>query len=814
VPWQLIGPNGVEVAGDTYSEFSDAMAAAGYTEWIDGEAHWFCPCPEGAAGQPQGTFYIDADGDTVTKIACVDNPNTDLVGEGGCALRTLGKNDDRRDDLLEEIKDKLCEDDCQWIVQCDEDGTPWITRICDPDGETTHVVGVIPEGPEVCVLVRTYCGNYGTYAQCDDLTSFTVDGTTTPVPANWATMTDADRRLWLASLFNDHATGATVTATATGNVCWNEVADRPIISLTQSSPTCRFLIGLSASIRRVCTSEPGVAPVGELGPCEDVQLDVIEIEGCANGIATTQIVVLDGGTVASTFYMQGETVLTETPEGFTPGDCPPMIEATTSLVSEGCYDGKPAAIFVKTTCPGGDCEEASPVNLFTNGDLEGTIGITTVPPGWAQIPFTDTASTSSGSPRDTSDITGLTGHSVTAGIAGTPNSGSTFVTSLSANGTALGGYDEGLQQNVTGLTVGSTYQICFWQAVVQQTNATAQSGGWDVWIDNTLTGTTPVTTTSQSSATDVNLNWEQRCVTFVATATSHDIKFNPHTPDALNPVRMGIDTLSLIDADAAGSCCVQVECVAVIPEGQTTPITPAEGVAWSLAPCPAVPDIDTELELEATCALIDGVKTVVWQVIETVFVDGAQTAQNEYLLGLDGQPVDGEVVACDPDIAVLQAEVCDPDLGTLIALTIDGTTSYYDPTNGQEVTPADVNAITAGACPLPADVCETTAGFTGVDIAAGGCVTLTAGQNYTLFVTTDGVTVDGAPIPCGTALSLPECCDCVLAEDIEVCNTGDDDITVTVKAEASKKVARSAKEIQSRIEVVKAKKFVATVKAG
>lgn len=85
------------VFGATYGEFSEAMQEAGFTEWIAGptnEAHYFCPWVEGAE------FFVDGVSQGIP--AQVINPNapdpTDAVCVKGC-------NDDRRDDLLEEIAD-------------------------------------------------------------------------------------------------------------------------------------------------------------------------------------------------------------------------------------------------------------------------------------------------------------------------------------------------------------------------------------------------------------------------------------------------------------------------------------------------------------------------------------------------------------------------------------------------------------------------------------------------------------------------------------------------------------------------------------
>lgn len=233
-------------------------------------------------------------------------------------------------DIAEDILEKLCEDECDWVTLCDEEGTEWVAQICEPDNSIVTVIGVEPPGPIVCTTVTTYCGAYAsTYATCDDLTSFTVDGTTTPVPADWATLSQADRRAFLAALFNDNAAGDTVTADPdTGAVCWTDIDQRPVVSWTQSAPTCRLLVALSVSIRQVCTQEPGVAPVGDLGPCPpETDVDVVAVEGCCDGQPATQILIYQAGELFNTVYETGGTVVAEC-ASFVPGaDCPELGES-------------------------------------------------------------------------------------------------------------------------------------------------------------------------------------------------------------------------------------------------------------------------------------------------------------------------------------------------------------------------------------------------------------------------------------------------------------------------------------------------------
>lgn len=53
--------------------------------------------------------------------------------------------------------------------------------------------------------------------------------------------------------------------------------------------------------------------------------------------------------------------------------------------------------------------------------------------------------------------------------------------------------------------------------------------------------------------------------------------------------------------------------------------------------------------------------------------------------------------------------------------------------------------------------------------AADGCQTLPAGARYTIFVTSEEFTFNGAPIPCGTVLNVPECCGCITDAPVDIC---------------------------------------------
>lgn len=92
----------VSISGSTFTEFVNNLELAGYTEWSSGETHYFCPCPEGLV--QQGDWFINLNGDTLTKLACSDLstlPNApNKAAEIQCALQTKDCNSDA---ILEEL---------------------------------------------------------------------------------------------------------------------------------------------------------------------------------------------------------------------------------------------------------------------------------------------------------------------------------------------------------------------------------------------------------------------------------------------------------------------------------------------------------------------------------------------------------------------------------------------------------------------------------------------------------------------------------------------------------------------------------------
>lgn len=189
---------------------------------------------------------------------------------------------------------------------------------------------------------------------------------------------------------------------------------------------------------------------------------------------------------------------------------------------------------------------------FTNGEVDGIVGLPSLPPSWTDVPDTDPNSLALAPIQATVDVLDGLGPNQPGGIAGVPFSGTTCVSGLQATDGGASYWHEGIQQTVNGFTPGNSYTICFYQAVIKQMNCIDETGSWAVYFDNTLAGIS-APTTSLLPFDDVNVTWELRSVTFTATAASHVIKFLPSDDDAnaqndpadnTGGLRMGIDLIS------------------------------------------------------------------------------------------------------------------------------------------------------------------------------------------------------------------------------------------------------------------------------
>lgn len=176
-----------------------------------------------------------------------------------------------------------------------------------------------------------------------------------------------------------------------------------------------------------------------------------------------------------------------------------------------------------------------------NGDLEGVVSVpTALPPGWQAVPLGDPACFATQSYGATPDLTGPNGPLASVGLMGNPFSGNSFVSGL-----WYGEFHEGIEQHVSGFTVGCAYTVGFRQAVVKQNDALDRSGGWSVYLDDLLIGTTAPSSSSEPPIS-LNMPWDLRSVTFTPTAPSHELKFLPADDDpdqVFDGLRMGIDSI-------------------------------------------------------------------------------------------------------------------------------------------------------------------------------------------------------------------------------------------------------------------------------
>lgn len=181
-------------------------------------------------------------------------------------------------------------------------------------------------------------------------------------------------------------------------------------------------------------------------------------------------------------------------------------------------------------------------NLLVNGDLESTATCdflstaSKVPDNWSNVSGTDPICRSNKpGVSDTPDLMCSGAHFGSA----VPYNGSFSVIGLdaswvgTANTTSTDVFHEGIQQLVSGFTVGQLYTISFYQAVRGQTNAIDPSGSWEVFLDNIQVGvSSPTSIPSIPSGANPTLTWERRSITFTATSTIHTVKILPKDDDA------------------------------------------------------------------------------------------------------------------------------------------------------------------------------------------------------------------------------------------------------------------------------------------
>lgn len=176
---------------------------------------------------------------------------------------------------------------------------------------------------------------------------------------------------------------------------------------------------------------------------------------------------------------------------------------------------------------------------ITNGSLTGTVASSTLPTGWTPP---------QGTP-DTCDTTGpfnYTGHAWVL----SPDGG-TFVRA----GGPGAGTAEALGQTLTGFDIGTTYQIDFFQTNLAHAHPstsayTGDTGNWEFFLDGSLVASSSAMA-PPPTIDDFNV-WEATSISFVATATTHDLMIAANTLGTY-AAYMGIDGLHISEVPLPGT---------------------------------------------------------------------------------------------------------------------------------------------------------------------------------------------------------------------------------------------------------------------
>ncbi|HRH68164.1 MAG TPA: T9SS type A sorting domain-containing protein [Flavobacteriales bacterium] len=226
---------------------------------------------------------------------------------------------------------------------------------------------------------------------------------------------------------------------------------------------------------------------------------------------------------------------------------------------------------------------------FINGDLEGppATQLTMLPPNWQAVPDNDPVCVATNnSLGDTPDLTDMNGPSVFTGLYGNPYSGSSFVTGGRSADMVI--FQEGIMQQVSGFVPGNTYTIVLHQAVARTYGTFDTTGCWAVYIGNGLAGIT-APTTSHVPYNEAPFEWEQRMITFVASSTSHTIKFLPYDDDPELAT-------STVPTNEGGALTMGIDLVSILPGFHTTSIADAKmPTDRILAPNPVNDDLMIEV---------------------------------------------------------------------------------------------------------------------------------------------------------------------------------------------------------------------------
>lgn len=123
-----------------------------------------------------------------------------------------------------------------------------------------------------------------------------------------------------------------------------------------------------------------------------------------------------------------------------------------------------------------------------------------------------------------------------------------------ATGQTGSAYREGISQSVSGLSIGTTYEITFSHAngLFYNPGSSAfyegvgNTGGWEVLIDGSSVLLASSTNDNSVAALEHTSDWQTSTATFAATATTHEIQFIAFKPDGpQDPTFQFLDDVSV-----------------------------------------------------------------------------------------------------------------------------------------------------------------------------------------------------------------------------------------------------------------------------
>ena len=127
------------------------------------------------------------------------------------------------------------------------------------------------------------------------------------------------------------------------------------------------------------------------------------------------------------------------------------------------------------------------------------------------------------------------------GFAWAPSSdGGTFVHAIFPPSFGFPG--EGILQVISGLTIGTTYQVNFEQTISRSTAGPRGTGGnWEVVFG----GETKQSMFMDNPALGVAIDWQDQTLLFTATSETQNLSFEAVVPDTRDYIDIGLDGVSI-----------------------------------------------------------------------------------------------------------------------------------------------------------------------------------------------------------------------------------------------------------------------------